>query len=220
MLKLKTKEFSIHTRSHTPTAPPTSCEEVTAIALSLRERVEVGPDRLFRLVGVGVSNFRSKRHRGMRVKTVADNLPTHIWHNVLMANAVKTVPRSKAGRPLRLDLESVEAGVPVETMTTFVATSGVELKDLYDIVIPARTLKHRRSRKQALSRDESDKLARLIRVFDQAVTVFGDRDRARNWLNKPKKRFEERTPLQMLRTEVGGRMVEEMLGQIDEGMFA
>ena len=108
----------------------------------------------------------------------------------------------------------------METMTTFVATSGVELKDLYDIVIPARTLKHRRSRKQTLSPDESDKLARLIRVFDQAVAVFGDRERARNWLNKPKKRFEERTPLQMLRTEVGGRMVEEMLGQIDEGMFA
>lgn len=137
-----------------------------------------------------------------------------------MANALKTVPRSRAARSLRLNLESVEAGVPVETMTTFVATSGVELKDLYDIVIPARTLKHRRSRKQTLSPDESDKLARLIRVFDQAVAVFGDRERARNWLNKPKKRFEERTPLQMLRTEVGGRMVEEMLGQIDEGMFA
>ncbi len=58
VLKLKTKEFNIHTRSHTPPAPPTSCEEVTAIALSLRERVDLGPDRLFRLVGVGLSNFR------------------------------------------------------------------------------------------------------------------------------------------------------------------
>ena len=137
-----------------------------------------------------------------------------------MATALKTAPRVRADRSLRLDLESVEAGVPVETMTSFVAASGVELKDLYDIVIPARTLKHRRSRKQTLSLEESDKLARLVRVFDQAVAVFGDREKARSWLNKPKKRFEERTPLQMLRTEVGGRMVEEMLGQIDEGMFA
>jgi putative toxin-antitoxin system antitoxin component (TIGR02293 family) len=157
---------------------------------------------------------------GLPGQKIAGNMPIHMWHNVRMTNALKVAPRSRAGRSLRLDLESVEAGVPVETMTTFVAMSGVELKDLYDIVIPARTLKHRRSRKQALSPDESDKLARLIRVFDQAVTVLGDRERARNWLNKPKKRFEERTPLQMLRTEVGGRMVEEMLGQIDEGMFA
>lgn len=149
-----------------------------------------------------------------------DKLPTQVWHNVLVANALKSGPRVRTDRLLRLDLDSVEAGVPVETMTTFVAASGVELKDLYDIVIPARTLKHRRARKQTLSPDESDKLARLIRVFDKAVAVFGDTERARNWLHKPKKRFEERTPLQMLRTEFGGRMVEEMLGQIDEGMFA
>ena len=121
---------------------------------------------------------------------------------------------------LRLNLESVEAGVPVETMTNFVSASGVELKDIYNIVIPARTLKHRKSRRQPLSSDESDKLARLVRVFDQAVSVFGEIEHARRWLNKPKKRFDDRTPLQMLRTDFGGRMVEEMLGQIDEGMFA
>ena len=105
-------------------------------------------------------------------------------------------------------------------MSNFVSASGVELKDIYEIVIPARTLKHRRRLVQPLSADESDKLARLVRVFDQAVTVFGTVEQARSWLSKPKKRFDLRTPLQMLRTDVGGRMVEEMLGQIDEGMFA
>lgn len=58
VLKLKTREFTILTRSHTPLSPPASCEELTAIALSLRERVDLGPDQLFRLVGVGLSNFR------------------------------------------------------------------------------------------------------------------------------------------------------------------
>ena len=57
VLKLKTAEFKILTRSHTPTSPPTSCEELTAIALSLRERVALAPNQRFRLVGVGVSNF-------------------------------------------------------------------------------------------------------------------------------------------------------------------
>ena len=56
-LKLKTAEFKILTRSHTPSFPPSSCEELTAIALSLRERVALGPQQRFRLVGVGVSNF-------------------------------------------------------------------------------------------------------------------------------------------------------------------
>lgn len=58
VLKLKTKEFNILTRSHTPPCPPSSCEELTDIALSLRDRVEVAASQRFRLVGVGLSNFR------------------------------------------------------------------------------------------------------------------------------------------------------------------
>ena len=61
VLKLKTKEFNIHTRSHTPDIPPNSCEDLVAIALSLRERVDLGPQRLYRLVGVGMSNFRESQ---------------------------------------------------------------------------------------------------------------------------------------------------------------
>ena len=60
-LKLKTSEFNIVTRSHTPGSPPSSCEELTNIALSLRERVELGPQQRFRLVGVGLSNFREPK---------------------------------------------------------------------------------------------------------------------------------------------------------------
>jgi nucleotidyltransferase/DNA polymerase involved in DNA repair len=57
VLKLKTSEFKILTRSHTPTSPPTSCDELTNIALSLRGRVSLSPHQRFRLVGVGLSNF-------------------------------------------------------------------------------------------------------------------------------------------------------------------
>jgi DNA polymerase-4 len=57
VLKLKTREFKILTRSHTPGSPPASCEELASIALSLRERVGLSPQWRFRLVGVGLSNF-------------------------------------------------------------------------------------------------------------------------------------------------------------------
>jgi DNA polymerase IV len=57
VLKLKTSEFKILTRNHTPYSPPASCEELTCIALSLRDRVALGPKQRFRLVGVGLSNF-------------------------------------------------------------------------------------------------------------------------------------------------------------------
>ncbi len=58
VLKLKTKEFKVLTRSHTPDNPLSSCDELTDIALKLRERVDLGPLQRYRLVGVGLNNFR------------------------------------------------------------------------------------------------------------------------------------------------------------------
>lgn len=58
VLKLKTAEFHILTRSLTPVMPPASCDELTEIALSLRTRVNLLPTQRFRLVGVGLANFR------------------------------------------------------------------------------------------------------------------------------------------------------------------
>jgi impB/mucB/samB family C-terminal domain len=55
VLKLKTSEFKILTRSHTPGSPPSSYEELTDIALKLRERVDLGQQQRYRLVGVGLS---------------------------------------------------------------------------------------------------------------------------------------------------------------------
>jgi DNA polymerase IV len=61
VLKLKTSEFRILSRSYTPSSPPCSCEELTDIALKLRERVDLGPLQRFRLVGVGLSNFEDSQ---------------------------------------------------------------------------------------------------------------------------------------------------------------
>ena len=66
VLKLKTSEFKILTRSHTPSSPPSSCEELTEITLKLRERVDLGPQHRYRLVGIGLSNFRDEKEVGVQ----------------------------------------------------------------------------------------------------------------------------------------------------------
>ena len=57
VLKLKTSQFRILTRSLTPPRPPSSLEELVAIAQALVERVDLPPDTRYRLVGVGVGGF-------------------------------------------------------------------------------------------------------------------------------------------------------------------
>jgi DNA polymerase IV len=64
VLKLKTSDFKILTRSHTNPSPPSSCEELTTIALALRDRVDATSGRRFRLVGIGLSNFNEPELTG------------------------------------------------------------------------------------------------------------------------------------------------------------
>jgi DNA polymerase IV len=58
VLKLKTAQFRILTRSLTPPTPPDSCAELTDLALGLLSRVKEPATVRYRLVGVGLSNFR------------------------------------------------------------------------------------------------------------------------------------------------------------------
>jgi DNA polymerase IV len=58
VLKMKTSDFKILTRSRTPASARSSCDELTQIALRLRERVALGPRQRYRLVSMGLSNFR------------------------------------------------------------------------------------------------------------------------------------------------------------------
>ncbi|MEN1929698.1 DNA polymerase IV [Luteimonas sp. MJ250] len=58
VLKLKTSDFRILTRSHTPDMPPATLAEFTAIALALRERVSLPASTRYRLAGVGLAGFR------------------------------------------------------------------------------------------------------------------------------------------------------------------
>jgi putative toxin-antitoxin system antitoxin component (TIGR02293 family) len=136
-----------------------------------------------------------------------------------MAHAVSTHLHPDQPVP-NFDLRAIEAGLPLSAIEEFAAYSCIPVKDFLDAVIPLRTLKHRRERKETLNIDESDRLARIARLYELTVRVFGNPDKARHWLTRPKERFDGRTPLAMMRSGAGGRAVEEILYQIDEGVFA
>jgi len=99
------------------------------------------------------------------------------------------------------------------------AALGLERSEIDAVVIPSRTLQHRRSRREKLTIEESDRVVRLIRALSLAESVYGGRERALAWLRKSHPRLDGRTPLSLLKTDTGARIVEELLIQIDEGMF-
>lgn len=96
---------------------------------------------------------------------------------------------------------------------------GLERSEIDEAVIPSRTLQHRRTRREKLTIEESDRVLRMIRVLSSAESVYGSRERALAWLRRPHPRLDGRVPLSLLKTDTGSRIVEELLIQIDEGMF-
>lgn len=114
--------------------------------------------------------------------------------------------------------QMVERGLPVVAVDRLLGL-GFQKQELFRLVIPQRTLTHRRQRGHVLTGDESDKIVRLARARFLALRVFGDERRAWQWLRKGKRGFGGRAPIDLLATEAGARAVEEELHRIDEGMF-
>ncbi|MGH9621035.1 MAG: type II RES/Xre toxin-antitoxin system antitoxin [Bryobacteraceae bacterium] len=115
--------------------------------------------------------------------------------------------------------EMVEKGLPTDSVTRLKET-GLTFSEIAEIVIAPRTLKHRKARSEPLSREETDRIVRVARIVALAEQVFGVHEKALGWLRLPDERLRGRTPLSMLRTESGGRLIEDLLWQIDEGVAA
>ena len=114
-------------------------------------------------------------------------------------------------------LKLVEDRVPTSAVEGL-KRSGLTDDEIYVLIVPRRTLTHRRTRHEALSREESDRAVRLARIAALGEQVFGDSVRAWHWLRAGKRQFKGRSPLQLTATEAGARLVEELLYRIDEGM--
>jgi putative toxin-antitoxin system antitoxin component (TIGR02293 family) len=86
--------------------------------------------------------------------------------------------------------------------------------------IPKRTLHRRVQRQELLKQDESERVLRLFRLYFRAVEVFEDGNRALRWFGSHPKALGGKTPLEFARTEPGARLVEDLLGRIEEGVFS
>ncbi len=113
----------------------------------------------------------------------------------------------------------VEERLPLLSIESL-TSHGLSDEEIYTYIVPRRTLVHRKSRREPLTHDESDRAVRIARITSLAEEVFGDDAKAGRWLRRIKERFNGRTPLEVSRTEAGARLVEEMLLQLDYGIFA
>jgi uncharacterized protein (DUF2384 family) len=74
-------------------------------------------------------------------------------------------------------LTLVERQLPASSIKRLLAL-GITRPEVDALVIPLRTLQHRRSRREKLTVDESARELRAMRVISRAESVYGSRPRA------------------------------------------
>jgi putative toxin-antitoxin system antitoxin component (TIGR02293 family) len=120
-----------------------------------------------------------------------------------------------------LDLARVIAeGLPTGVVNAAVEHGLLSSAEVERYVVPRRTLAHRRKLRSPLSAEESDRLARIIRVVAIATETLGDPDKASKWLRRPNRALGNRVPLELLVTTTGARLVEDVLGRISTGVYS
>lgn len=119
--------------------------------------------------------------------------------------------------------ERVERGLPVASLDRLASQIAPEdMKFFLHMIVRRATLSRRRMAKdKRLSADESDKVARLARLWSYAVKVWGDEKEARRFLLEPHMLLDGRVPADMaIRTDEGARLVEDILGRLQYGSAA
>jgi putative toxin-antitoxin system antitoxin component (TIGR02293 family) len=117
-------------------------------------------------------------------------------------------------------VDSIHAGLEFGELLAFQDSSGLSLERIVQVVnISKRTLTRRRATGR-LRPDESDRLLRLVRVFDLAVDLFeGDVDASRQWLEGSQSGLRGAIPLEFASTDVGACEVEKLIGRLEHGVF-
>jgi putative toxin-antitoxin system antitoxin component (TIGR02293 family) len=139
-------------------------------------------------------------------------------------NILKSGPKGKAastGAFKQIDpVKVIRKGLPASTGKTVIRTYGLDDKRAEQIFgFSMRTLSRRTQSAGALSQVQSDRVYRFARVAAHAEDVFGNDEKAKDWLLTPNRALGQ-APVDLLDTDAGTEEVEEVLYRIEHGIFS
>lgn len=119
---------------------------------------------------------------------------------------------------VHLDYGAIKEGFEASLLTNLEKAEVLERDDI-DMIIKRRTLERRLSNRERLKLEESDGIARLLRIIGHANKVFEDEELAEEWLRCPNPALDDEVPMTMARTDSGAREVEGVLMRLEFGVF-
>lgn len=116
-------------------------------------------------------------------------------------------------------IHAVRSGFSTQSIDFVVETGRLTLAEIDHIVLPRKTLSHRR-KIGTLTAEQSDRLVRVARILAAAEETFGSKEKAAKWLRRPTSALAGEPPLSLLDTTEGAAQVGALLGRIGHGIAA
>ncbi|MGY5957645.1 putative toxin-antitoxin system antitoxin component, TIGR02293 family [Kosakonia sp. BK9b] len=125
-----------------------------------------------------------------------------------------------ANRGIKL-VQMLNEGLPVSILDNIHQWTEMSRSDILRVTgINERNVARRKSAGRTLTPDESERIARLVRVVDAAVHFFGDKKMAYSWLQTPVRALGDVAPISLIATESGALEVTDLIGRLEHGVFA
>ena len=118
-------------------------------------------------------------------------------------------------------IEIIRHGLPSKVIKCVVESSAISEDVIYkSLRIAKRTVARRKASATRLKASESELIYRFSRVLVTAMDIFGDRDKARQWLLTENRALNGVRPIDLLDTGIGFEDVMDVLHRIEFGVYS
>lgn len=87
------------------------------------------------------------------------------------------------------------------------------------VAMSLRTFQRVKHDRKPLELDHSSRIWKLAEILAKATSVFGSQQKAERWLDSPAQGLNGRRPVELLATQTGTELVEQLLERLDYGVY-
>lgn len=114
-------------------------------------------------------------------------------------------------------VSAIEQGLPATAVERVARLYAPGDRKFLGSLVPPSTLARYKQRRRPLTRDVSDHVVRLTRLWLQAREIWLEEETVRQFLSSPHPLLAGESPMKMAQTSTGARLVEELLGRLEFG---
>jgi len=117
-------------------------------------------------------------------------------------------------------IELAKRGISKKSLLRIAEFCSISIKDLTKLLpVSLRTIQ-RYQENDLLDSQVSERAMLIAEVLEKGMEVFGSLEKLQSWLHTPLLALGQQTPLSLLDTSFGTRLVMDTLGRIEHGIYS